>query len=227
MIQVVTFDADDTLWDMTARVRSGMTVLAQAITPYLKMEAAEAEAILHATVAEIFATTDPATIDYLQARRQAIGRLLEKAGWGDDGVADEMLKVYLTGRDANYFIFPDAVETLDAIKGQYKLGWITNGTSLPHEVNLQEYFDFAIHWHTLSIRKPNRQIFEHAAVLAGCEPSQILHVGDSLEADVAGIQGVGGIGVWYNPFERPNDTNIVPDYEIHRLREVVEVLAQL
>lgn len=227
MIHAVTFDADDTLWDMTARVRSGMSVLAQAITPYLKLEAAETESILYAAVAAIFASSDPSTIDYIQARRQAIGQLLVKAGWGDDGVADEMLKVYIAARDADYFIFPDAIETLEALKASYKVGWITNGTSLPHEVNLQTYFDFAIHWHTLSIRKPNRQIFEHAAVLAGCELSQILHVGDSLEADVAGIQGVGGIGVWYNPFERPNETSIVPDYEIRHLHQVLDILAQL
>lgn len=226
-MQVITFDADDTLWDMGVRVQVGMTVLAQTLSPLLQQEAASIESALTAAVAHIWGTTNSQTLDYLQARRQAIGQILRGAGLSDDGLADEMLRVYLAARDADLFIFPDARDTLTALKRQYIIGWITNGTSLPHEVGLQDYFDFAINWHTLGIRKPRPEIFEHAAALAGVDPSQILHIGDNLEADVAGIQGVGGIGVWYNYHQQVNSTRIVPHHEIHRLWDVVDVVAQL
>jgi putative hydrolase of the HAD superfamily len=39
--------------------------------------------------------------------------------------------------------------------------------------------------------KPDRRIFEAALAAAGCQPTQALHVGDSLEADVEGARAVG------------------------------------
>jgi putative hydrolase of the HAD superfamily len=46
--------------------------------------------------------------------------------------------------------------------------------------------------------KPAPQLFEQALSMAGVEPAQALHVGDSLEADVEGARGAGIDAVWLN-----------------------------
>lgn len=227
-LKLITFDADDTLWDLTVRVQRGMNALAEAMQPHTRLDYQAIHDALYGGVRKIFAESDPQTIDYLSARRTVIFQMLEATGISDEMLTDNLLQIYIAARDADLAIFPDVDETLSGLRHKYKVGWITNGTSLPEEAGLETYFDFAINWHTLKIRKPNPQIFEHAAQLVGCEPSEIMHIGDSLESDVAGIQGVGGIGVWYNYQRQKNNTKIVPDHEIHNLRELLTLLqAQL
>lgn len=227
-IKLITFDADDTLWDLTVRVKRGMAALSEALQPHIKLDSQAINDALYGSVRKIFTESDPQTIDYLQARRRAIFQMLEAAGISDEALTENLLQIYIVARDTDLALYPDVDETLTGLKEKYTLGWITNGPSLPQDAGLDSYFDFAINWHTLKIRKPKREIFEHAAGLAECQPHEIMHIGDNLEADVAGIQGVGGIGVWYNFHRSENDTEILPDYEIHNLRELLTLLqAQL
>ena len=46
--------------------------------------------------------------------------------------------------------------------------------------------------------KPEEAIFRYALERAGVEPNEAVHVGDSLEADVAGALGAGMRAVWLN-----------------------------
>ena len=53
-----------------------------------------------------------------------------------------------------------------------------------------------------------------------------MHVGDSLESDVAGAKSVGAVSVWLNRGAKRNDTGIVPDYEIQSLTELAGLVAR-
>jgi putative hydrolase of the HAD superfamily len=55
---------------------------------------------------------------------------------------------------------------------------------------------------------------------ARCEPSELIHVGDSLPNDVAGAQALGIKAIWLNRDRLPNTTVIVPDAEIATLSEL-------
>ena len=48
----------------------------------------------------------------------------------------------------------------------------------------------------VGIRKPRAEIFHATLRKLGVEPGEALHVGDRLEADVAGAAGVGMEAVW-------------------------------
>lgn len=48
----------------------------------------------------------------------------------------------------------------------------------------------------VGLRKPRREIFEAVVEAMGCAPDEILHVGDNLQADVAGAAAVGMRTVW-------------------------------
>lgn len=50
--------------------------------------------------------------------------------------------------------------------------------------------------HSVGWRKPHPAIFEHALQLAQAEPSEVVHVGDNLIADVFGAQQLGIRAVW-------------------------------
>jgi 2-haloacid dehalogenase len=54
--------------------------------------------------------------------------------------------------------------------------------------------------------KPSPQIFRQALVMLGLRADEVLHVGDSLTADIAGARAAGIAAAWVNRRERP-----VPD----------------
>ena len=74
------------------------------------------------------------------------------------------------------------------------------------------------------IAKPDRRIFQITAQRACCPLEQLLHVGDSLEQDVAGARAAGAHTTWLNREGLINDTGIKADYEISSLTDLSEIL---
>ncbi|MEX2205447.1 MAG: HAD family hydrolase [Myxococcota bacterium] len=74
--------------------------------------------------------------------------------------------------------------------------------------------------------KPRAEMFHSALERLGCEPSQALHVGDSLGSDVTGAARLGIDVAWVNPASRalPADHEHRPR---HTIRSVVELPALL
>lgn len=89
---------------------------------------------------------------------------------------------------------------------------------------LEDRFAFVVFSQDVKVEKPDPRIFEITAQQAGCEPSQMLHVGDSLVNDVAGAQNVRVPSVWLNREGVTNDTEIQPDYEVNSLTEIPAIL---
>ena len=73
--------------------------------------------------------------------------------------------------------------------------------------------------------KPDKRIFQEACARANCEPHELMHVGDSLESDVGGANGVGATSVWLNRDHGPGDPHIHPAFEIHSLADLGSILA--
>ncbi len=99
-----------------------------------------------------------------------------------------------------YEIYPDVFPTLKQLRRLgVTVGIVSNwGWELPElckALGLAPYFDFILTSARVGAAKPHPAIFEAALSLAGSEPSQTLHVGDTRGADVAGAQGVGITGV--------------------------------
>jgi HAD superfamily hydrolase (TIGR01549 family) len=59
-------------------------------------------------------------------------------------------------------------------------------------------FDVVVDSGRLGVDKPDRRIFEHACAAIDVSPEQLLHVGDSWEADVQGALGAAASAVWFD-----------------------------
>jgi len=222
--QIITFDADDTLWDFGKMLERGSQAVSERLAQDYQIFLSAAELMRREEA--YLATQDPDTVDYVAARRVVYGRVLAESGHPDsEALADKLLSVYLQARNSRYEFFPDAHSTLEALTGRYILGWITNGTTLPHMAGLSEYFQFVISPATLGVRKPDPSVFLHAAQLGGAPIGALLHVGDSYEADVLGALQAGALAVWYNPFNHRRPQGIgQPHAEIKALAEVLNLV---
>jgi FMN phosphatase YigB (HAD superfamily) len=106
---------------------------------------------------------------------------------------------------------------------------VTNGPLFSQEpkiarVEMDKYVDHIILGGSLQYEKPHPSIFQLACRKARCEPSEAMHVGDSLDSDIKGANTCGITSVWLNPGEYVAQPVPTPDYIIRHICELEDVL---
>jgi len=225
-ITVISFDGDMTLWDFLKVMRHS---LKQTLTELQKQvptqRALELTIELMVWIREQYAQEVKGKIWNLEEiRKGAFERTLEYVGYPDKDLAEHLNTIYLKHRFEDIELYPDVIPTFDVLAPHFKLGLLSNGNTYPERCGLQDRFEFVIFSQDVQVEKPNPKIFEITTQQAGCEFSQLLHVGDSLENDVAGAKNVGVPSVWLNRQGVSNNTDIQPDYEITTLAEIPGIL---
>lgn len=131
---------------------------------------------------------------------------------------------------SHWHVFPDAYPALTALRERgLTLGavsnWVWNLPELLHSLDLVRLFDFIAASARIGYEKPHPRIFEWALEQAKVDPSEVLHVGDHVDADVLGAHSVGIEGVLidrrgrYAPDEVPEGTVVIAS-----LGELVELV---
>jgi FMN hydrolase / 5-amino-6-(5-phospho-D-ribitylamino)uracil phosphatase len=217
-VTVISFDADDTLWDFQTAMRHSLALTLTELRRHVAGGLADRldvdEVIrIRQGVAEEYRGT--ANLEGM--RMEGFRRTLAAIGVTDDGLAHHLTRFYLNHRFNDIELFPDVVPALNALLSRYTLGLISNGNTYPDRCGLVGYFSFVIFAQDYGVEKPDRRIFEVAMREAGCTADQLLHVGDSLAADVKGAMDAGARAVWLNRQAQPNDSGITPDYEMATL----------
>ena len=225
VIKAITFDVDGTLWDFESVMRSS---LGQALLELERLDAGGAAMLDVDRMIEIRdrvhdelrdRVTDLATI-----RRESFRRILRDLGKPDDALASHLGDVYFNHRYGSLAPFDDVVPTLEALGQRYVVGVISNGGISLGELGLEGVVKFAVLAQDCGVEKPDPRIFQIALEKARCSPHELVHVGDSLESDVAGATNAGIGSVWLNRNGQPRDPGIKPDYEISTLRQLVGIL---
>lgn len=128
--------------------------------------------------------------------------------------------------------FPAARRTvLEALRSRYRFGIVSNFDHPPtayrllEHYNLTGYFDPIVISGEVGWRKPHREIFLAAINKLGFSPEQILFVGDTPWADIAGARAVGMPVVWVDRGVTTLDKNYPsPDYIIADVEQLGAVL---
>jgi putative hydrolase of the HAD superfamily len=123
--------------------------------------------------------------------------------------------------------YPDALATLEALRARgLRLIVLSNWDFSLHEMlantGIDDLVDGAVSSAEHGIAKPDPAIFEHALALAGVGADAAWHVGDSLEADVAGAQAAGVKPIYVARDDTPAPPGVVA---IDELGELLELLA--
>ena len=155
---------------------------------------------------------------------------LSAAGIEDASVTDTTFEVFTREVTKSYRLFSDALPVLETLRNRFPLALITNGPSdVQHRkleaTGLDQYFAAVLISADIGMIKPDAAIFHRAAKLLDVAPDAMLHVADSLTADVAGALNAGSTAVWLNRSSRtrrPSDPD--PHHEITSLAELRELL---
>jgi putative hydrolase of the HAD superfamily len=223
-ITTVSFDGDGTLWDFEKSMRGS---LGYALAELGRAVPAAAEPLTVDTMIairnEVARELKGKESNLEKVRLAAFERTLEHIGIRDDALAAHVNAVYLTHRFEDTELFDDVLPALDALRGRYELGLISNGNTYPERTGLGGRFRFVVFSQDHGIEKPDPRLFEIAIEEAGCAGRELLHVGDSLRDDVGGAKGVGVRSVWLNRNHAGNDTDIQPDFEVSSLTDLPRI----
>lgn len=225
-ISAISFDGDMTLWDFYKVMRHS---LQQTLTELQRQ--VPTQRALELTIDEMIWIRDQYAKEVTgkiwnleEIRRGAFERTLYYVGYPNEELAADLNAIYFKHRFEDIELYPDVIPTFDVLTQHYKLGLLSNGNTYPERCGLEDYFNFVIFAQDVQVEKPDPKIFEITVQQASCEFSQLMHVGDSLENDVAGAQNVSAPAVWLNRDGIQNTTDIQPNYEIRSLTEIPEIL---
>ena len=150
------------------------------------------------------------TSDLVEVRKESFKQVLRDVGRPNDALGLHLTEVYLEYRWANADLFEDVRPTMEPLAPKYLLGMLSNGNSYPEQIGLGDLVSFGVYAQDHGgIEKPDPRVFHIAVEEAGCLPHELLHVGDSLETDVAGAKA---------------DGDVKPDFKISTLTELLEIL---
>ena len=227
-ITTISFDADGTLWDFDQVMRRALRYALDELCGVVPLPpgslSIETMIAIRDRVAE---ELKGRVMNLEQVRLEAFRRTLEYIGVLDENLAVHLNAVYLKHRFEDIQLFDDVLPTLDALQRHYMLGLLSNGNSYPERCGLEGRFQFVVFSQDYGIEKPDPRLFNIAMKQAGCVARELMHVGDSLETDVAGAKRAGVWSVWLNREGKSNDSDIQADFEISSLAELLGICGKL
>ena len=237
MIQAVLFDGDQTLRNFERVMRKALMATAAELRaarpgPFadaLRWEdLQEDRAVVAADSPDVWSLAELRVLGF--ARTLARRRAHEGGDVGaDDVLARELGESYFIHRDRDPALFGDTIPALDALRADYRLGLLSNGSRLPETVGLSSYFESVVFAQDHRVAKPDKGIFEVVERELGVGPEGCVLVGDHPVNDVAGAHRAGWRSVWLDrdgamPFPADGPR---PDAVVASLLELPELLPRL
>ena len=120
-------------------------------------------------------------------------------------------------------LYDGAENMLIELKKKYIIGTITNGNASLEKIGIKNFFDFEVKASDVGFMKPSPKIFEAAVKIAGCNPSEMVHIGDSYEKDIIGAKSINMNYIWLN-HKKNEYLDIEKNNIIHSISEAPKLL---
>lgn len=217
-IEAITFDLDDTL------IRYERSPGAVLRTSY---EILETEPLF--SVEEYYARYDEFAkkCDSMKELRSDCFATLAAENGYKRQLGRDVAETFSDVRDqSNVELLPSADRVLEAASRRYRVAVITNGARDAQQrkidaTDLERWIDATIIAGRDIPPKPDPEPFERALQSIGASPTTTVHVGDSLETDIAGATAVGLDSVWIAPDETAQGFD--PTYRVESIGDLLQL----
>ena len=200
-IRVITFDLDDTLWDVGKVIRNAEAEMRDWLGEHVPEFASrfDREALFELRV-DLVRANPQLSHDVSALREAVLYKAIGICGYAPAEARLHARNAFNTFYEARQHVvfFDDALEVLDTLAGRYRLGALTNGNADIGKIGLTRYLSFAFSSADVGASKPAPDMFNAALRHCLVEPAQSIHVGDNLVDDISGAGEVGMHTVWTN-----------------------------
>lgn len=137
---------------------------------------------------------------------------------------------YLTFLSEQTFLLPDVIDVLEVLHEKTLMAIITNGLKEVQRPRISSspishFFRKYIISDEIGLVKPDKKFFDFALnELNHSNREQTLIIGDNLTSDIQGGINSGIDTCWFNWKKKQNDRNIKPNYEITKLKDLLNII---
>ncbi len=225
-IKVISFDLDDTLWDVWSIIQEAERTLHAWLAPrYPLITQTYTPIQIRLICADIAKAHPEIAHDKSELRFRALQTVAKNTGY-DPALAAPAFEVFYTARNDVTF-FDDVMPVLQQLAQSYTLGALSNGNADIHQAGLGHLFDFQFNAINIGSEKPNRPMFDAVCTHTGANPNEILHVGDHAIDDIFGAQNAGFLTAWVNRKQTSWNGPAPADIEIQNLSQLIPALQTL
>ncbi|MED1782749.1 HAD family hydrolase [Brevibacillus fortis] len=228
----ILFDLDDTLFDFSACWEKGMqqTIAAHALTAELDQEKFLEALRRHGD--DLWIEVIAKRYDFTQYRRLRFQRAMADCNRQIEAEqVDDFQRAYQAACMDAVQLDVTVQSTIAKLAEEHTLGIVTNGPVDMAFIKL-ERLGLSAYFHRERVfiseiighHKPDLRIFEHVREKLGVESKQVLFVGDTWEADVAGAMDAGFSAVWINSRGKKPTSEHQPLAVIERLDQLLAIL---
>ncbi len=203
-IRLVTFDLDNTLWDVWPVIeRANHVFLIWLRDRYPDLAERFQPSAVALARQQLLAREPGLEQQPTRFRKALMARVLAAAPEApiDAGLArvvEEGFAVFYAERN-KIELFAGALDLLEALRPLRTLIAISNGNADLRRIGLMGVFSHQLVAEHTRRPKPDPYMFEEALRLAGVRPDEALHVGDHWEEDVVAARQVGMQAIWFAP----------------------------
>lgn len=222
-IRVITFDLDNTLWDVDPALLRAEDAQRDWL---LAHRPGAIEAFGHEALWEFKKSVwkrHPQLLHNVSGMRtQMLFELQQAAGYSEEECREGAEQAFAHFLDERHkvVLYEEALGVLRSLARHYTLGALTNGNADIYKTDAGEYFDFAFLAEEFGASKPAPDMFHAALEKSGTAPQQIIHVGDNPEHDIKGARDVGMYTVWMNSQDQQWPGGNRADREIDNLLQL-------
>lgn len=227
MIELISFDLDDTLWDARPVLARAEAVQYEWIARHLpRVAAAHPVEELLAMRRRLAHERPELAHDFTRLRHAALELLCTGYGY-DPALAATGIEVFLDAR-SRVELFAEVDAALRSLARDYRLVSLTNGNTDLARAGVAHYFEFALSPAETGTSKPDPRMFEAVLERAGIPASAMLHVGDEPWYDIEGAHRANVRSVWVNRQARAwPEGQRAAHAEISGLHELEDVLRRI
>ena len=228
-IKLITFDLDDTFWDIKS------TIINAEINSRKWIEARIKKKIEWGTFDdfleirnELIKKNPSLDYDLGLLRKKMIAYHTQKYFKNEkdlDEFIEEAYSFFLEERHKVEF-FNDVITVLEKLSLNYKLGVLTNGNADIKKLGIDYMFDFSVSSMDVKSNKPGQGHFIRAKELSQINFHNTLHVGDHPVNDVYGARELGINVMWFNLNNLVWDIDESPPIQFKKWSDFVNLLEE-
>jgi putative hydrolase of the HAD superfamily len=229
-IKLLTFDLDDTLWDVEALVRRADRDMMDWLAVHYPQLVAQFDPVAFFTLRkQVWVENPDIRHNLAELRLRTLALALRQSGHSDaeaEQGSKAAFDVFFQSRNRVEF-FPDVMPTLEALRRDYTLYALSNGGADIAHMGLSHIFSLHLSAASVGAAKPDPAMFLKALEHARVEPQEVIHIGDHPEQDIEAAQKLGMNTVWVNIKGATWPLDVKPDAQISKIGELASCITHL
>jgi 2-haloalkanoic acid dehalogenase type II len=229
-IKVVTFDLDNTLWDVEpalVRAEKAQYLWLQEHRPRVTHRFSPLQ--MREYRMHYYKQHPHLAHQISEIRIESMKAMLLECGYDPDMASEGAAAAFETFLSLRHQVQPyeQALPVLQELAEHYVLGALTNGNADIFQLEIGDYFDFSFSAEQVDASKPLPDMFHAALNESGAKSREVIHVGDNPQHDIAGAREVGMYTVWMNSGNWRWPGGEPADEQIGNLAELPEAIRSI